>query len=375
MISPVKKLHDILVKQFIQRRSLQTSPRSVTIRDVAQRAKVAVGTVSRVINHHPGVAPVLRERVEAALRELNFRPNARAQSFARSSSPIVSFILSNRDFLHPVHSHILQGVEEYCEESGYFVIYTKFKYAAEAPVGNMPLPGILQSRGLTDCVILAGTTYENFVNYLDNAGIDYVLLANNFVAQGRRNLVDQVRFDEYSGALEATRYLIQLGHKDIWYIGDVSLPWYRVRYEAYGQAMAEAGLPVRAQTVALSDDRFSNGLRSTQLILERKGGMTAIFAGTDDVGYGAWEALRMHGLDVPRDVSLIGFDDQYGPQRFPLLTSVRVETIEVGRQLAKMAIAKIKSKGRHYPEVLLPTKLMKRETCRPITLDCEAEIR
>jgi DNA-binding LacI/PurR family transcriptional regulator len=71
-------------------------------------------------------------------------------------------------------------------------------------------------------------------------------------------------------------------------------------------------------------------------------------------------------MSVPHDASLIGFDDQHGMARLQSLTSVRVDAIEVGRQLAKMAVAKIKSKGRRLPEVLLPTTLVKRETCRPL---------
>jgi LacI family transcriptional regulator len=175
-----------------------------------------------------------------------------------------------------------------------------------------------------------------------------------------------VRFDDYSGALEATRYLVQLGHKQIWYIGDTSLPWFRRRYDAYELVMKEAGLQPLAQTVGLSDDRFRNGLESTQMILDQKAPMTAVFGGSDEVAYGAWEALRMRGLGVPRDVSIIGFDDQYGPQHQAALTSVRVETEEIGRQLAKMAIAKIKHREQRLPEVLIPTKLMKRETCRSL---------
>src|ERR1700739_4759437 len=105
---------------------------AVTIRDVARRAGVAVGTVSRVVNNQPDVNLELRERVHCALKELDYRPNARAQVFARNSSPVVSFILSNRDFLHPFHSHVLQGVQEYCEDAGYFVMYTRCRYSARA---------------------------------------------------------------------------------------------------------------------------------------------------------------------------------------------------------------------------------------------------
>jgi len=167
--------------------------------------------------------------------------------------------------------------------------------------------------------------------------------------------------------------LIQLGHQHIWYIGDTSLPWYRTRYEAFEQAMREAGLQPKAQTMALSDDRFLNGLNSVQMLLERRAPVTAIFAGTDDVAYGAWEGLRRHGLEVPRDVSLVGFDGQPGLPRMPSLTSVYVDTNEIGRQLAKMAITKIESKEQILNEVIIPTRLVKRESCRPPATGSEKE--
>jgi len=169
--------------------------------------------------------------------------------------------------------------------------------------------------------------------------------------------------------MEATRYLIQLGHKDIWYIGDTSMPWYRRRHDRYAKTMTEAGLQPRAQTLELSDDRFMNGLNSAKVILEQKAPVTAILAGADDIAYGAWEGLRLQGLDVPRDISLIGFDDQHAQSRVPALTSVRVDAAEVGRQLARMAITKIDLKGQRLPEVAMQTKLVKRETCRPLLID------
>jgi DNA-binding LacI/PurR family transcriptional regulator len=339
---------------------------AVTIRDVARRAGVAVGTVSRVMNNQPDVNSELRERVQRALKEMNYRPNARAQIFARNASPVVSFILSNRDFLHPFHSRVLQGVEEYCEESGFFVIYTRFRYSSSVSPAELQLPSVLQSHGIADCVILAGSNFENFTKSLDKRGVEYVLMANNFGALESREPFDQVRFDDLSGAMEATRYLISLGHKDIWFIGDTSLPWYKNRYEGYCKAMKEAGLEILSQTLGLSDDRFLNGLNSIQMILEQDRRVTAVLAGNDEVAHGVWEGLQKAHITVPQDVSLIGFDDQHGMARLQSLTSVRVEAIEIGRQLAKMAIAKIKSKGRRLPEVLLSTTLVKRETCRPL---------
>jgi DNA-binding LacI/PurR family transcriptional regulator len=355
-----------MMKRFTVRHSESDRRTVATIKDVARRANVAVGTVSRVVNNRPDVDEELRDRVLRAAEELNYRPNARGRSLAKNASTLVSFILSNRDFLHPFHSRVLQGVQEYCERTGYFVMFTRFQYSPYISATDLALPLVLQSHGMTDCVVLAGTNYSNFSDALESRGIPYVLLANNFVSAGPRGPVNQVRFDDDAGAAEAVRYLIQLGHKQICYIGDISMPWYRTRYQAYLREMERARLQPIAQTLGMSDDRFTNGLKSVQEILDQKVPVTAIFAGTDDVAVGAWEALRRRGFEVPRDVSLIGFDDQQPQMVFPALSTVRVDTGEVGRQLARMAITRLTSNGRSVPEVLVPTKLMKRETCRSL---------
>jgi DNA-binding LacI/PurR family transcriptional regulator len=178
-----------------------------------------------------------------------------------------------------------------------------------------------------------------------------------------------VRYDDQSGFYESAKYLVQLGHKDIWFIGDTSQFWIRRRYEAYLHAMEDSGLEAKAQTIALSDEPYENGHSSVGLILEQRLPLTAVLASSEESAFGAIEALRQFGREVPRDVSVIGFSHQIPRFRTGDLTSICVDTIEVGRQLAKCAIARIKSGGQDVPEVVVPTFLIKRGTCRPYRPD------
>jgi LacI family transcriptional regulator len=335
-----------------------------TIRDVAKNAGVAVGTVSRVLNERPDVDPILRERVERAIKTLGYRVNSWGRGLRRNSPPCVSFILNNRNFLHPVHSRILQGVEEQCDSADCFVLYAKFHYRPEAKASELRLPRVLRSHGIADCVILAGANYENLIEALQEMGTPYVLLANNLIGHKNRSPVDQVRWDDFGGAYTATKYLIQLGHRDIWYIGDVSLPWFRVPHEGYLRAMADSGLEPLSQTTALSDDPIQNGKASMDMLIERKRPLTAIFADCE-VAHGAQEALRMRGLYTPRDVSIVALGEEYPGRQVAPFTTVRFDMVEVGHELAKMALLKIESPHRKYPEVLVPADLVKRGTCQP----------
>jgi DNA-binding LacI/PurR family transcriptional regulator len=346
------------------RASTETAGR-VTIKSVAKRAGVSIGTVSRVINGFRDVNPELQERVERAVRELDYRPNIRAQSFVRDKSPIISFLLSNRGGLNPFHSLILQGVEEYCADAGYFVLFARCQYSSNIRPSDLRLPSVLLTNGLADCVIAAGVNHENLLKMMEGRGLSYVVLANNLVSEKAREPFNQVRFDDFGGFYEAVRYLIQLGHKDIWFVGDTSLQWFRTRHEAYLKSMREHGLEPRAQTVALSDDLFENGRASVEMILESEQPLSAVICGAGESAEGAIEALREHGREVPRDASVIGFDHMVVRSGLWKLTSVSVDAVEVGRQLARLAVERLKSNGQAVPESVIPTTLIKRGTCRP----------
>ena len=341
--------------------------KAATIKDVARHARVSLGTVSRVINNFPDVDPVLRERVDAAIRELNYRPNARARVFVQNSTPVISFILSNRSLLNPFHSAILQAVEEYCESTGFFVMFAKYDYSPNTDPADLKLPGVLRSHGIADCLILAGTNYDNFVDTVEKLGMPHVVLSNHHVTSKKVPPFDRAGWDDATGPYDATRFLITLGHRSIWYIGDTSLPWYKARYDSYSRAMKEAGLEPLGQTVGLSDNYYANGYACAEVILDRRLPVTAIFAAYDEIAFGVWDALRKHGLEVPQDISLVGYGDNEESQfKAPPLTTVRVDKAQVGRQLARMAIEKLQQPGTRIPEVVVPVTFVKRATTRPL---------
>lgn len=339
-----------------------------TLAEVAVLAGVSIGTVSRVLNNRRGVNSELKQRVEDAAGKLRYQRPARARRAARESCPILTFVLSNRDFLHPVHARLLQGAEEYCEQNGYFLVFKKLTYSASTPASELSLPALLRQHDIADCLILAGTNYLNLVEATAAARAPYVFYGNNLVSDAPRTGLDQVRSDDASGAADATSYLLSLGHRRICFIGDTSLPWFRERFEAYRDVMNEAGLEPSAVTVRLSDDPFRNGYSSTEALLRRKTDVTAIFAGSDDTAFGVWEQLQQCGVRVPDDVALIGFGDlPEASRRTPPLTTVRIEYVELGRQLARMAILKADHPGVPLPETVLATKLILRGTTWPIS--------
>jgi DNA-binding LacI/PurR family transcriptional regulator len=319
-----------------------------------------------VINGHEDVDADLRSHVENVIRVLGYRPNILAQNFVRNRSPILSFVLGNSEVLNPVQALILMGIEEHCEQTGYFVLFTRFQYTPQMKSRKIRLPNVLERNGLTDGLIVAGQIHDNLLGALNHLGLPYVVLGNHTVHESLKEVVNQVRYDDNAGFYEATKYLIQLGHRDIWFSGDNSLPWFNTRYEGYARAMAEHSLEVRVQALALSDNPFDNGRANIELLIEEGKKMTALVAQSDDLAFGAIEGLRQRGREVPKDVSVIGFDYQLQRNRATHLTSICVDTIQVGRELARSAIARIRSNGADVPVTVVPTVLVKRGTCRPL---------
>lgn len=345
---------------------MRQAKKRATIADIAVQAGVSLGTVSRVLNNRQDVDPELRRKVQDAVRSQRYVKTGRGRKVSRDTRPIVTFVLSNREFLHPMHARMLQGAERYCEELGYFLVFKRLDYAPETAAAELKLPLLLREHAIADCLILAGTNYPNLIEATVRAGVPYVLYGNNLVSATPHDGVDQVRSDDRDGAMQAVRYLVRLGHKRICFIGDISLPWFDNRYQAYLEAIAEAGLEPMAQTVGLSADSFRNGFTSAEAVMRQGLRPTAIFAASDHVALGVWEQLRRSGLRVPEDCSLVGLDDLPDSQvTDPPLTTVHNPFLELGRELARMAIEKAKSPCEPLPEVVLPMELVMRGTTWP----------
>lgn len=345
--------------------------RKVTLADVAKRADVSISTVSRTLNAYPGISPQLVNRVQQAAKDLGYRRTVARKHASAAEPRTIYFLLTNRELSIAVHSKIFQVIERETSRRGDLLVYRSLNFdATQSPV-NLNLPNVMQlqqkaSHPNSVAVILTGLTYPNIIEALKQERIAYMVLGNNYV--GPRALEHSaVYFDGRKGALEATRYLIDLGHSRILFIGNPDIGWFYSLYEGYKQAMSDAGLPFFSQTKSLSDSFFLTGYMSVELALEQTAAVSAILAGCDEIALGAWKALNDRDLVVPRDVSLIGFDDEeYSAFTVPPLTTVRIDTEAVGYELITRLYDTLADPDLEIPSVTLPATLIKRGTCRPV---------
>ena len=351
--------------RYAKPENMELIPRKTTIRDVARAAGVGIGTISRVLNSSSQVSRETRARVNEAIRRLGFRPNAQARRILRRRSEIVCFLLSNRDFLHPFHARILQGVESYASGLKHHVLFAVLHYSPRTPPEKIDLPPVLQEHGLIDGVILAGTIYQNLLRRIESIHMPFVAFSNNVMGTDGEHQYDQVGFDDFNATLQATRYVIGEGHREVIFAGDISYPWLHRRFEGYRQAMREKKLK-HGLVAARNPQSFVDfGQKCAVRILSRQPRPSAVVAGNDETAYGLWLSLRRHGVKVPDEISLVGFDDREEAVLMdPALTTVRVHKEEIGQTCMKMLLERLHHPQMTFSQRILPTEFVIRGSVR-----------
>jgi LacI family transcriptional regulator len=327
-----------------------------------------------VLNSSSQVSWKTRARVLEAIRRLGFRPNAQARRILKQRAEMVCFLLSNRDFLHPFHARILQGVESYASGMKQHVLFAALHYSPRTAPEKIDLPPVLQEHGLIDGVILAGTIYPNLLRRIESIQMPFVALSNNVMglssgAMGTEDVqqFDQVGFDDFNGTLHATRYLIAKGHRRIVFAGDVSYPWLQRRFEGYRRGMREKKLKPVLITARNIQSFGDFGQESVGRILSGRLRPTAVLAGNDEIAYGLWRALSRRGVKVPDEISLVGFDDREEAILMdPPLSTVRVHKEEIGETCMKMLLERLHHPQMAFSQRVLPTELIIRGSVRQL---------
>jgi LacI family transcriptional regulator len=333
------------------RRTVQR-PR-VNMQEVADRAGVALSSVSRVLSNHPDVSAKMRQAVEEAVNELSYRPDMLAQGLRRRETHSVGVTVS--DLSNPVLAQIVNGAEQYLRGAGYSLLLTDAGGDAEMDATGLEL---LEQRRV-DGVLLAVSDEHNpaTVRVLQSIDVPLVL-----VDRDRPEGVDalQIAFDHQRGMRAATEHLLELGHRDIaLIIGGPRRPA-RERRLAVEETAAAAGAVV---SVLEGPFTIEHGRIATNEVLVRKQRPTALIAGGNLLMHGALRALRNAGVRVGRDLSFVGCDDVAVAEfHDPPLALVRRDTRLMGERAAALLLAALAGERSDETEVL-PTEYVATESC------------
>jgi LacI family transcriptional regulator len=326
-----------------------------TIRDVAERAGVATSTVSHVINGTRNVDPVLAERVNAAIAELDYRPNAVAQSMRRGQTHTVGLIVP--DIANPFFSDLARALEDATLKAGYSTIICNSDNDEHKESGYLE---VLLSKKVDGLVLVGDSRTSDSLRYAVEHGPPTIA-----VDRDPDDLpVSQVMVDNVGGGLIAGRHLLDLGHRDIGVIaGPDGLGASAKRLQGFSRALAGGGVAVRADRVFKGDFRATSGRAAIHRWLDTGSLPTAVFAENDLMAIGALSAAHAAGVLVPSQLSVVGFDGiPFGADVSPALTTVTQPTAEIAAATVEMLLERLQDREVRPHKTEFPVSLLVRES-------------
>lgn len=344
---------------------------AVKLKDIAQDTNVSISTVSRILNNDPS-----RKSNEQTVAKV-FEAAERLGYFAQKLAPArymeykgadktfsVACILTSEHetYVSPFFSALLSGIQQEVINQGaafphnFFVTYIKD-------------PGFLKFIQNTrlDCAIMLGRTSLENINMLKSTIPNLVYAGVNEIGHE----IDEVLCDAHLAVEEAIEYLIGLGHRDIGFIGPTQVKhqvFNEHRYQGFLDAMAKHAIPVSDKLVKDTILTANDGYESMKELIRAKTLPSAIFCGNDTVAMGVMKALDEAGIAVPRDISIVGFDNiDTCVYLKPTLTTIDIPKRELGRLAVKVLLDRLSSNRQYSIRVTIPYSLVVRDSCRAIS--------
>ncbi|WP_436663482.1 LacI family DNA-binding transcriptional regulator [Alicyclobacillus acidoterrestris] len=301
----------------------------VTIREVAKRAGVSAATVSRVLNKPNLVEKETRRRVQAAMKELDFKPNAIARGLSSRQTDTLGLIVPAgiTDFFF---NELYQGIREASQSHNMRVLVFDSENSPERAMEGFYFLGQHQVDGI---IFTSKMITEDFDPVIQRLGLPVVLV---LAPNGAKTPIPSFDIDNVRAGFDVVSYLVSRGHRRIGMIaGKVpDTPWQQ-RLQGYESGLKHFGLPFDSQAVQTGEFSFDDGYRAMQRLLEKQADLqlTAVFSASDEMALGAMRCLYDNGLRVPDDMSIVGFDDvKVARMVVPRLTTVAQPFSEIGAQ-------------------------------------------
>jgi LacI family transcriptional regulator len=333
----------------------------VTIRELARRSGVSVGTVSRALNGYADVRPETRERIMRLASELDYTPAAAARSLVTQRSHVIGVFMEtgegHPDLQHPFFHEVLGGLKQRVGRAGFDLLL----FASERPGGGYGRHSYLKRarhHNVDGCALIGLDPDDDEVRRLARGEMPCVAID----MQLEGPLTEVVMSDNEDGAATAVRHLYDLGHRRIATITGMidSRPGID-RLRGYRAAIQALGLAYRDDYVRYGDFYAESGREQTARLLALDEPPTAIFAAADMMAIGAVRAASEAGLVVPADLSIVGFDDiQLAPHVNPPLTTLRQDKLGLGAAAGDALVARIAGDPERPSLRTLPVELVVR---------------
>lgn len=308
---------------------------SVSIKDIARLAGVSHSTVSRALHDSPLIPTATARRIQQIAAEIGYSASAVARSLVTRKTHAIGVVVTS--IADPFNGEVVGGMEEVANQHGYSVILAT---SQADPERELMVVRSFRERRVDGIVVASSRLGANYLPLLAELNVPIVLLNN----QHPSKFVHSVTIDNVDGGYKATRHLLKLGHREIGYIGDqTGLQSDAERFLGFERAMSEAGARTRREFVVRGDGRPEGGRLQAAALLSLPQRPSALFCYNDMTALGVLEQAARMKLEVPRDLSVVGFDDLFFATLLqPALTTVRQPKKELGQRAVGLVIALLK---------------------------------
>mgnify|MGYP001340472939 CR=1 FL=1 len=327
-----------------------------TIYDVAKEAGVSIATVSKVMNNQR-VGQKSKEKVLQAMEKLNYKPSVLASALTGKQTSTIGFLLP--DLANPFIAEMARRVEDRAYERGYNLVICSTDFEPDKEAFYVSL---LKQKSVDGFIIAGGFKHIEVVTQLLEEQFPVVLLGESYPSLS----INSVKVDDFIGGYEVASFLISLGHKKIAVIGEEASSS-RERIRGYEQALHDHNLPINKRMVMItSHSNVENVERVAGELLDQEA-PTAIFACNDILAIGVILAARERKLQIPKDLSIVGFDNTFlSRSSDPPLTTVKQPIQDLCFQAFDMLIEEIKGESKYKQRVvLLPELIVRKSTGAP----------
>jgi LacI family transcriptional regulator len=335
----------------------------VSLRYVAKLAGVSLGTASQALNDSPKVKKETLKKVREVAQRLNYIPNIHAKRLhlKRAESIVIVCAPNISDIsISEIYTKVFIAIHEAMKKVGYDIIQS---YLKEIDVKNFNLPKIVTQRGVDGIIFLGDICDNRYLFTLQQQNIPLIIIGSYIKNSGMLCIT----VDNSKGAFEAVKYLLKMGHKNIGFIsGTLRYSFNEERLEGYRSALNEYNIKFSKNLIQEREGlSVEDGYKAMKKLLKGPLIPTVVFAACDTMAIGAIRAIRDGGLSVPKDISVVGFDDiEIAKYYIPPLTTVKIDKERLGRIAAEKLYQMIRGDITANKEgINIPTKLIIRDSC------------